>query len=185
MQSCSSATHMKVRRQGEHHKFLVDVGEGHGARGTSAALPRQHAGAKAGVESRFYLATGRSLGPFGIRVQRGHARFYPDPTRRARGWRSQELSATEQVAMIASVPLSRPGRPRGGAACGCCLPASTAASYVSGSIIQVNGGRYKSHSAESEARCCSSNHSDQRALALRSAPPWCCWYSSTTDGLAP
>src|SRR2546425_10945675 len=109
---CSRAVvpHMKARRQGNIINFSSMSAKGaFGARGTSAArLP--YAGAKAGIIG-LTSQLAKDLGPFGIRVNAvmpGFILTQPD-TRVAQ--RYQELSAAEQASMIASVPLSRPGRP--------------------------------------------------------------------------
>ena len=82
----------------------------------------------------------KDLGPFGIRVNAVMPGFILTQPDARVAQRYQELSAAEQAAMTASVPLSRPGRPEEVAAVVLFL-ASPAASYVSGSIIEVNGGR--------------------------------------------
>ena len=82
----------------------------------------------------------KDLGPFGIRVNAVMPGFILTQPDARVAQRYQELSAAEQAAMIAAVPLSRPGRPEEVAAVVLFL-ASPAASYVSGSIIEVNGGR--------------------------------------------
>ena len=82
----------------------------------------------------------KDLGPFGIRVNAVMPGFILTQPDARVAQRYQELSVAEQTAMTASVPLSRPGRPEEVAAVVLFL-ASPAASYVSGSIIEVNGGR--------------------------------------------
>ena len=83
---CSRAVvpHMKARRQGEHHKFLLDVGEGDlwGTRhlgGSPTVCWSQ------GWGDRSHLATGQRPGTVRYPGQRSHARFYLDPARRACG----------------------------------------------------------------------------------------------------
>jgi NAD(P)-dependent dehydrogenase (short-subunit alcohol dehydrogenase family) len=138
---CSRAVvpHMKARQQGSIINFSSMSAKGaFGARGTSAArLP--YAGAKAGVIG-FTSQLAKDLGPFGIRVNAVMPGFILTQPDARVAQRYQELSAAEQAAMTASVPLSRPGRPEEVAAVVVFL-ASPAASYVSGSIIEVNGGR--------------------------------------------
>jgi NAD(P)-dependent dehydrogenase (short-subunit alcohol dehydrogenase family) len=138
---CSRAVvpHMKARQQGSIINFSSMSAQGaFGARGTSAArLP--YAGAKAGVIG-FTSQLAKDLGPFGIRVNAVMPGFILTQPDARVAQRYQELSAAEQDAMVASVPLGRPGRPEEVAAVVLFL-ASPAASYVSGSIIEVNGGR--------------------------------------------
>jgi NAD(P)-dependent dehydrogenase (short-subunit alcohol dehydrogenase family) len=131
--------HMKPRRQGSIINFSSLSAKGaFGARGTSAArLP--YAGAKAGVIG-FTAQLAKDLGPFGIRVNAVMPGFILTQPDARVAQRYHELSAAEQAAMTASVPLGRPGRPEEVAAVVLFL-ASPAASYVSGSIIEVNGGR--------------------------------------------
>jgi NAD(P)-dependent dehydrogenase (short-subunit alcohol dehydrogenase family) len=138
---CSRAVvpHMKARRQGSIINFSSMSAKGaFGARGTSAArLP--YAGAKAGVIG-LTSQLAKDLGPFGIRVNAVMPGFILTQPDARVAQRYQELSAAEQAAMTAAVPLRRPGRPEEVAAVVLFL-ASPAASYVSGSIIEVNGGR--------------------------------------------
>jgi NAD(P)-dependent dehydrogenase (short-subunit alcohol dehydrogenase family) len=138
---CSRAVvpHMKTRRQGSIVNFSSMSANGaFGGLGTSAArLP--YAGAKAGVIG-FTCQLAKDLGPFGIRVNAVMPGFILTQPDARVAQRYQALSAAEQEAMVAPVPLGRPGRPEEVAAVVLFL-ASPAASYVSGSIIEVNGGR--------------------------------------------
>jgi NAD(P)-dependent dehydrogenase (short-subunit alcohol dehydrogenase family) len=131
--------HMKARRQGSIINFSSMSAKGaFGGLGTSAArLP--YAGAKAGIIG-FTSQLAKDLGPFGIRVNAVMPGFILTQPDARVAQRYQALSAAEQAAMVAPVPLGRPGRPEEVAAVVLFL-ASPAASYVSGSIIEVNGGR--------------------------------------------
>jgi NAD(P)-dependent dehydrogenase (short-subunit alcohol dehydrogenase family) len=131
--------HMKARRQGSIVNFSSLSAKGaFGARGTSAArLP--YAGAKAGIIG-FTSQLAKDLGPFGIRVNAVMPGFILTQADARVAQRYQALSAEEQAAMVSPVPLGRPGRPEEIAAVVLFL-ASPAASYVSGSTIEVNGGR--------------------------------------------
>ena len=132
--------HMKARRQGALSTFRRCLRKGaFGSLGTSAVrLP--YTGAKAGIIG-FTSQLAKDLGPFGIRVNAGHARIYSDPTGRARcpALRSPVGRGAEE-AMLQPIPLGRPGHPEEVAAVVLFL-ASAAASYVSGATIEVNGGR--------------------------------------------
>jgi NAD(P)-dependent dehydrogenase (short-subunit alcohol dehydrogenase family) len=131
--------HMKSRRQGSIVNFSSMSAKGaFGARGTSAArLP--YAGAKAGIIG-FTSQLAKDLGPFGIRVNAVMPGFILTQPDARVAQRYEELSRAEQEDMVRPVPLGRPGRPEEVAAVVLFL-ASGAASYVSGTIIEVNGGR--------------------------------------------
>jgi NAD(P)-dependent dehydrogenase (short-subunit alcohol dehydrogenase family) len=138
---CSRAVvpHMKARRQGSIVNFSSMSAKGaFGGRGTSAVrLP--YAGAKAGILG-FTSQLAKDLGPFGIRVNAVMPGFVLTPPDARVAQRYQALSAAEQAAMVQPIPLGRPGRPEEIAAVVLFL-ASEAASYVSGTTIEINGGR--------------------------------------------
>jgi len=138
---CSRAVvpHMKAQRQGSIINFSSMSAKGtFGPRGTSAVrLP--YAGAKAGIIG-LTSQLAKDVGPFGIRVNAVMPGFILTQPDARVAQRYQALSVAEQAAMVAPVPLGRPGRPEEVAAVVLFL-ASPAASYVSGTIIEVNGGR--------------------------------------------
>jgi NAD(P)-dependent dehydrogenase (short-subunit alcohol dehydrogenase family) len=131
--------HMKARRQGSIINFSSMSAKGaFGSLGTSAVrLP--YTGAKAGIIG-FTSQLAKDLGPFGIRVNAVVPGFILTQPDARVAQRYEVLSVEEQEAMLRPIPLGRPGRPEEVAAVVLFL-ASEAASYVSGAIVEVNGGR--------------------------------------------
>jgi NAD(P)-dependent dehydrogenase (short-subunit alcohol dehydrogenase family) len=137
---CRAVTpHMQQRRQGSIINFSSLSAKGaFGPRGTSAArLP--YAGAKAGIIG-FTTQLAKDLGPSGIRVNAVMPGFILTPPDARVAQRYEELTAEERAAMLSGIPLGRPGKPEEVAAVVLFL-ASDAASYVSGAVIEVGGGR--------------------------------------------
>lgn len=131
--------HMKSRRQGAIVNFSSSSAFGaFGPRGTSAArLP--YAAAKGGVLA-FTLQLAKDLGPHGIRVNAIIPGFILTESDARVARRYAELTPEEQRKQAEGIPLGRPGRPEEVARAVLFL-ASEDASYVSGTAIQVTGGR--------------------------------------------
>ncbi len=131
--------HMEARRQGSIINFSsMTVKGAFGPRGTSAArLP--YAGAKAGIIG-LTSQLAKDLGPSGIRVNAVMPGFILTPPDARVAQRYSDLTEAEQAAMTHPIPLGRAGRPEEVAAVVLFL-ASDAASYVSGAVLEVNGGR--------------------------------------------
>lgn len=133
------APHMKARQQGSIVNFSSNTAKGaFGPLGTSAVrLP--YASAKAGIIG-FTSQLAKDLGPFGIRVNAVMPGFVLTQPDARVAQRYQALNAEQQADMVRPVPLGRPGQPEEIAAVVLFL-ASDAASYVSGTTIEANGGR--------------------------------------------
>lgn len=131
--------HMKARQQGSIINFSSMSAKGtFGALGTSAVrLP--YAGAKAGIVA-LTSQLAKDLGPFGIRVNAVMPGFILTQPDARVAQRYEALATEEQEAMVRPIPLGRAGRAEEVAAVVLFL-ASPAASYVSGAVIEVNGGR--------------------------------------------
>ena len=138
---CSRAVvpHMQQRQQGSIINFSsLTAKGGFGPRGTSAArLP--YAGAKAGIIG-LTSQLSKDLGPSGIRVNAVMPGLVLTPPDARVSQRYQDLTSDEQAGMLSGIPLGRAGRPEEVAAVVLFL-ASDAASYVSGAVIEVGGGR--------------------------------------------
>jgi NAD(P)-dependent dehydrogenase (short-subunit alcohol dehydrogenase family) len=133
------APQMKAQQQGSIVNFSSNTARGaFGPLGTSAVrLP--YASAKAGIIG-FTSQLAKDLGPFGIRVNAVMPGFVLTQPDARVAQRYQALNAEQQANMVRPVPLGRPGRPEEIAAVVLFL-ASDAASYVSGTTIEANGGR--------------------------------------------
>ncbi len=132
------APHMKRQGYGKIVNFSSMSAKGaFGARGTTAArLP--YAGAKAGIDG-FTKQLAKDLAPSGVYVNAIMPGFIlTEPGARV-ARRFAELSGEEQEGMLLNVPLGRPGRAEEVARVAAFL-ASDDASYVSGAIVEVNGG---------------------------------------------
>lgn len=138
---CSRAVvpHMRQRQQGTIINFSsLTAKGGFGPRGTSAArLP--YAGAKSGIIG-FTSQLSKDLGPSGIRVNAVMPGFVLTPPDARVAQRYRDLTPEEQADMLSGIPLGRAGRPEEVAAVVLFL-ASDAASYVSGAVLEVGGGR--------------------------------------------
>ena len=133
------APHMKRQGYGKIVNFSSMSAKGaFGARGTTAArLP--YAGAKAGIDG-FTKQLAKDLAPFGVYVNAIMPGFVlTEPAARV-ARRFAELSGEEQEEMLLNVPLGRPGRPEEVAKVAAFL-VSDDASFVSGAIVEVNGGQ--------------------------------------------
>ena len=133
------APHMKRQGYGKIVNFSSMSAKGaFGARGTTAArLP--YAGAKAGIDG-FTKQLAKDLAPFGVYVNAIMPGFVlTEPAARV-ARRFAELSGEEQEGMLLNVPLGRPGRPEEVAKVAAFL-VSDDASFVSGAIVEVNGGQ--------------------------------------------
>lgn len=109
-----------------------------GARDEPAAQGAHLAAAAGGVIG-LTRALAVELGPLGIIVNALAPGEIAAP--RERGWQRPPLALAEQAQRLAQTPLGRVGRPAEVASL-VALLLSDAGGYISGAIIDVNGGRY-------------------------------------------
>ncbi len=132
---CTKAVigHMKKKKSGS----IINVSSQAG-RSKSELSNITYASAKAGIIG-FTRQLALETGPLGIRVNAVAPGVTISGERVAKRW--EERSAEEKRAMLEAIPLRRLGQPEEIASVILFL-ASDAASYITGAVIDVNGGRF-------------------------------------------
>ncbi len=131
---CQQAVPLMVRRNGGAIVTVSSIG----GRTASPVTGVSYAAAKAGVLG-LTRRLAREIGPLGIRVNAVAPGFFPSGPRLQELWETMPDSAQEEV--LQSIPLRR--MPRTDEAVGPILfLASEEASYITGAVLDVNGGRF-------------------------------------------
>ena len=138
---CCRAVVPQMREQGYGRIVNISSSSTRGSFGPlgTSAVRLPYAAAKSGILG-FTTQLAMDLAPEGIYVNAVMPAFtLTEPGARVRG-RYEALDAEAQSAMVEGIPLGRPGRPEDVAKAVAFL-ASDDASYTTGSVLEVTGGR--------------------------------------------